>query len=794
MSRRTPEVALGAALLLASIAIVHRPPGSDATSLVLPYLALMARGAARGEPFPLWDDTVFGGIPLVADPRHQLFYPFSWLAFVMPAERAIGVILALHVVIASLGARALARTCGASRPGAALAAFVYGLAQVTFFDVLVEGFVDYAPGIAWTPWILHFGMRVLRRARRRDLPAGAVAMAMFLLGTHVNGALIGSALLALIFAVELVARPRPRSRRSGLVLLAVLFVTGVALAAPRWAPLLDYARESTRGPGSGAPRVFNEDLDSFQAGARLLTGLWAGLVPLVLAAVAVSPGLRFRARCAPVAGIAAGGVAAALLALGPRTFAGRWFFALPVFDQINAQGLHLWFVALPIAVTAGRGLDRLIRRRNRASVAEGAAALFVVSVLAVGLLGLRGELPFYAADLRARIAFFEGLPDATDPAMLGDPAAGDVRAVANVVVPARRLLAALAVAAAWLATAGVAGGVTATSRRPRHARSWLAATVMVALAADLSLTHYAFLRDYWEPLVPPAAPDVTDTITPSAARVAALEIAGADPRSSISGPAARIHGFRGLLGNGFWMDRHWAELIEARQGALDLHALSEPRDLVFHDLDPMLARMLDVGWLARSRSDGGVEWSAPASPPLGRAWVLCSQVAVGDETAARAAVAEADFDPQRSVVISPREGLGGLIEMASSGRFVACDGAIEPPAAVVEESRSTRLRVTLGAPVRTPSYLVLSESYGDGWRARVDGRDTLVLRGDLALRVVPLPVGAQSVVLDFWPASLTIGLVMAGAGGMALARWSLGAQSRRARTRPIGLGARSVSA
>lgn len=146
MPRRASALLLAFVVLVAMVAAIARPPGSDATALVLPYLAAQSRAAALGQPFRIWDDTVFGGIPLVADPRHQLFYPPSWLAFVLDPVRAMGVGVAFHILVAALGTQALARRLGTSRTGADLAALVYVLAQVTFFDVFVEGFVDYAPG------------------------------------------------------------------------------------------------------------------------------------------------------------------------------------------------------------------------------------------------------------------------------------------------------------------------------------------------------------------------------------------------------------------------------------------------------------------------------------------------------------------------------------------------------------------------------------------------------------------------------------------------------------------------
>lgn len=775
MPRRASALLLAFVVLVAMVAAIARPPGSDATALVLPYLAAQSRAAALGQPFRTWDDTVFGGIPLVADPRHQLFYPPSWLAFVLDPVRAMGAGVAIHILVAALGARALARRLGTSRAGADLAAVVYVLAQVTFFDVFVEGFVDYAPGMAWSPWVIELALRGARDRGRRSVVLGALAVAMFLLGTHANAVLVGMPLVVAAVVCTLSLGSRAEHRARGLRALAFLSSAGALLAAPRWLPIVAYFGESTRTAIASAPITFNEDMSGFQLGARLLTGTWVGAVPLVLAIVALVPARGATRRWARLCGLVVAAAGAAILALGARSGIGRALFAFPLLRQVNAQGLCLWFVALAVGTAAGHGYDRLQRMRREPAALELVVALGVVSSLVVAIIVLRGELPFYAADLRPRIAFFEGIPQAADPAMLdGGGASNDVRAVANLLVPLRRLIAAGGVSAVWLALL-FWGGARAVRRR-----TWVAVVPCVALIVDLAMGHYDFHRAYWERATPPPQPQLEH----DGRRIAALDVAGADAESALSGVAARIHGFRGLLGNGLWMPRGYADLLEAREHLSLARERLEPRTLRLHDLDSTLARMLDVAWLARGSEGGSVTIEPTPMAPLGRAWIVPQVRPASSGEEARMLVASRDFDPTAEVVIEAGELAAASAKRAGAKRaseLAPSERAQQAQPVTVERPTPTRLFAHV-APSDSDGtrWLVFAENYVSGWRAWVDGRETPILRGDLALRVVPLPPAARAVELRFQPRSLVVGLALAAAAALVLAFAALRGRARRA--------------
>ena len=86
------------------------------------------------------------------------------------------------------------------------------------------------------------------------------------------------------------------------------------------------------------------------------------------------------------------------------------------------------------------------------------------------------------------------------------------------------------------------------------------------------------------------------------------------------------------------------------------------------------------------------------------------------------------------------------------------------------------------APV-TDGLLVVSEVYGPGWQARVDGRSVDVLRADDILCGVPLTAGSHVIDLQYRPRSVPIGAAISIVALFALVGLALGLTRRQARPR-----------
>jgi len=72
------------------------------------------------------------------------------------------------------------------------------------------------------------------------------------------------------------------------------------------------------------------------------------------------------------------------------------------------------------------------------------------------------------------------------------------------------------------------------------------------------------------------------------------------------------------------------------------------------------------------------------------------------------------------------------------------------------EHKDEEVKLSVNAPV--PGYVVLTDTYYPGWRARLGGRELPVLPAYLAFRSIFVPEGKADLVLTYEPASFRIGL------------------------------------
>jgi hypothetical protein len=143
---------------------------------------------------------------------------------------------------------------------------------------------------------------------------------------------------------------------------------------------------------------------------------------------------------------------------------------------------------------------------------------------------------------------------------------------------------------------------------------------------------------------------------------------------------------------------------------------------------------------------------------LPRAWVVTETIEATDDQAVHAIrysqlPGGAPFDPMRQALVPPGTGRVAFPAGASSARVVALsDGA-----------------VSFDVSTSAGGYLVSSEMFYPGWRARVDGRPADLHRTNLALQGVRVPAGRHRVELELASASLAAGRAISSlAVGVAL--------------------------
>lgn len=168
-------------------------------------------------------------------------------------------LLILHVLLAGLGAAALARRLGADPVGATVAGAAFMLGGFTS-STLVHGIP--ALTLAWLPWVGWAADRVAARPTLRTALALAAIVAAELMAGDPSFAIIGS-----LFAAGIALRVERRGRALALVVGAHLFA--IALAAIVIVPALHLARASARSVG-----ISREAATTWSLPLRLLELFW----------------------------------------------------------------------------------------------------------------------------------------------------------------------------------------------------------------------------------------------------------------------------------------------------------------------------------------------------------------------------------------------------------------------------------------------------------------------------------------------------------------------------------------
>src|SRR5258708_23495498 len=93
------------------------------------------------------------GAPILANYQSAPLYPPNWLALLLPAEVAIGVMAVLHLSWAGLGIVRLARRMGLNEFGLAMSGLAFGLSGYLTGRMW---FITINNAVAWLPWVILF--------------------------------------------------------------------------------------------------------------------------------------------------------------------------------------------------------------------------------------------------------------------------------------------------------------------------------------------------------------------------------------------------------------------------------------------------------------------------------------------------------------------------------------------------------------------------------------------------------------------------------------------------------------
>ena len=191
---------------------------------------------------PLWNPLDQTGVPLIGETTPAVLYPVRGLVYSLPlsGETAIAWYVVLHLILASLTARLLARWVGCRNLAATIAGTVYPLSGVVLFLYTNPPFLV---GAAWMPLTMGALIAPLVGSQRIRILLGGVAMAMMILGGDPQSALHSMIMAGGVWMVCMVRRNTMGPQLS--VLLGVPVLAAI-LAAPQLAASAAWSLQSER--------------------------------------------------------------------------------------------------------------------------------------------------------------------------------------------------------------------------------------------------------------------------------------------------------------------------------------------------------------------------------------------------------------------------------------------------------------------------------------------------------------------------------------------------------------------
>ena len=411
--------------------------GGDVFSYFYPYWAESTR-AIRAGRLPLWNPSLFMGVPFAANSQAGFFYPLNWpLWLLLPAHRSVHLAMVLHLCLAAAfaylwgrGSLRLGRI-GSWAMGAMFALGGYLGAQTEH--------VNQVQGLAWLPLILLLVDRITRsriavgaasgpprgrrtaglvfRQRLRACCVLALVIGLVLLAGHTQTAfisLLGMVVYGVVPALWRSVRGGGwRGLTQSLALLAGGATAGVGVAAIQLLPTWELSRLSVRAGGLPFNERVSFSLSPLYAGRTLLPVFagtvspehiehvaYVGVTGLALAVVGLAIGLG-RDRGQQSGGVGAYGGIYALVLLGLSFALGLYnplYLLLaryvPGFAHFRVPARWLALYVVGIAAIGGRAVQALweglsLKRRHALLVACSLAVLISWGGLGLWSGGMR---------------------------------------------------------------------------------------------------------------------------------------------------------------------------------------------------------------------------------------------------------------------------------------------------------------------------------------------------------------------------------------------------------------------
>lgn len=373
--------------------------------------------------FSLWNDLISTGMPAMADPQFQTFYPVSLIFMnLFPAPFSFNAFILIHYSLAGFFTYLFLRAVSLSRFSSYWGSVIFMFCG--FFIAHRRHIVMLNAGI-WLPLVLYSLEKIRNTFKVRYLLLGTFGITMSILAgyPHITMLLM---FVTLGYAVwKTVIHPESPRRWTPIWTVSLMIVCGFLLSSIQLFPIFEAFRISTRESISFAfftmysfdfqylpmliyPYIFgggySESLLNFRSPRFEVTELcgYIGVLPLFLAILAIIT-LRKSKKdewfwtiiCA----------VSFVLILGSSTPLYRWLYQVPVYNLFRGPGRNWYEFDFALAMLSAYGMELILHagttngrtKRWATFVAIGCISIICISFVVFPIIrGLPGKHSFYS--------------------------------------------------------------------------------------------------------------------------------------------------------------------------------------------------------------------------------------------------------------------------------------------------------------------------------------------------------------------------------------------------------------
>jgi hypothetical protein len=372
--------------------------GQDMASIELPWRILGFEELLRGHVV-LHNPYTFCGMPFFAESLIALLYPPNWIHLILPPDRAVNLIIALHTFLMGLFTYFWAGNRSLSKPAGLLSGVVM-MFSGPFFLHVVQGYPTNMEAMTWAPLLFLSCDYILGERYRAGLLLGSFSLAMQMLAGQPQYVYFT---LVALFLYNLLRLIRHGSRVKAIAAFVAIGITVLILTAVQTISVLQAAGESIRAGSGGVglkfagmfsfppenfltlltPQFFGNALDAPYWGKWYLweVSVFMGVAGFALAGYALLEAWS-RARLLLVMALVM-----FLLALGSYSPLFPLLYAyLPGLNRFRGDSKFIFQAMLFMSLLAGIGFDALAERGRRRGLAAGLAMAGALLAGGAGIL------------------------------------------------------------------------------------------------------------------------------------------------------------------------------------------------------------------------------------------------------------------------------------------------------------------------------------------------------------------------------------------------------------------------